>query len=63
MSYKTIDFKIQYVTNKCKPFRNRYNFRTAFVPGRVSFRPRIGNGCDPGQCGATKWQFIGTNDE
>ena len=41
----------------------RYDFRAAFVPGRVSFRPRIGKGCDPGHCGATKWQFIGTNDE
>jgi len=40
-----------------------YDFRAAFVPGRVSFRPRIGKGCDPGHCGATKWQFIGTNDE
>ena len=44
-------------------FTFRYDFRTAFVPGRVSFRPRIGDGCDPGKCGATKWQFIGTNDE
>ena len=44
-------------------FTFRYDFRTAFVPGCVSFRPRIGDGCDPGKCGATKWQFIGTNDK
>jgi len=40
-----------------------YDFRTAFVPGRVSFRPRMSHGCGFGKCGATKWQFIGTNDE
>ena len=43
---------------------SRYDFRTAFVPGRVSFRPRLSDGCGSGHwCGATKWQFIGTNDE
>jgi len=42
-----------------------YDFRNAFVPGRVSFRPRMSAGCgDAGYwCGASKWQFIGTNDE
>lgn len=42
-----------------------YDFRTAFVPGRVSFRARMGDGCGNNGfwCGATKWQFIGTNDE
>jgi len=42
-----------------------YDFRAGFVPARVSFRPRMTVGCgDTGYwCGATKWQFIGTNDE
>ena len=42
-----------------------YEFKTPFVPGRVSFRPRVSAGCgDTGfWCGATKWQFIGTNDD
>eukprot|EP00092_Neocalanus_flemingeri_P020164 GFUD01021831.1.p1 GENE.GFUD01021831.1~~GFUD01021831.1.p1 ORF type:complete len:257 (-),score=54.92 GFUD01021831.1:136-906(-) len=40
-----------------------YNFPNAFVPGRVSFRSRQGKGCDAGGCGATKYQFVGTNDD
>jgi len=42
-----------------------YNFPSAVLPGRVSFRPRHDKACgDHGYwCGATKWQFIGTNDE
>ena len=42
-----------------------YNFPSAVLPGRVSFRPRHSPECgDRGfWCGATKWQFIGTNDE
>ena len=43
----------------------RYDFRNAFVPARVSFRPRLSDGCGVSGywCGATKWQFIGSNDE
>jgi len=42
-----------------------YSFQTPFVPGRVSFKPRQGSACgDKGfWCGATEWQFIGTNDD
>ena len=42
-----------------------YDFKYAVLPGRVSFRPRHDKACgDRGfWCGATKWQFIGTNDE
>ena len=41
-----------------------YEFPTPFVPGRVSFRPRQSSGCGSGGywCGATKWQFIASND-
>ena len=41
-----------------------YEFKTPIVPGRVSFRPRHDDGCGATGywCGATKWQFIGTND-
>ena len=42
-----------------------YEFPTAFVPGRVSFRarPHSDSSCDKhGYCGATVWQFIATND-
>ena len=42
-----------------------YEFKTAFLPGRVSFRPGQNNnhcGNTGYWCGATKWQFIGTND-
>ena len=34
----------------------------AFVPARVSFKARTGSGCNAGKCGATKYQFIGSND-
>ena len=40
-----------------------YRFPAPFRPGQVSFRPRLGAGCDPGFCGATKYQFVGTNDQ
>jgi len=42
-----------------------YKFASPIVPGRVSFRPRHDSGCGSTGywCGATKWQFIGTNDE
>jgi len=42
-----------------------YDFKMGVLPGRVSFRPRNDKSCgDRGfWCGATKWQFIGTNDE
>ena len=42
-----------------------YEFKSAVLPGRVSFRPRHDSGCGATGywCGATKWQFIGTNDE
>ena len=42
-----------------------YEFKSAVLPGRVSFRPRQDTGCGAKGywCGATKWQFIGTNDE
>ena len=40
-----------------------YKFPQPFRPGQVSFRPRLGAGCDPGFCGATKYQFVGTNDD
>ena len=42
-----------------------YEFKSPIVPGRVSFRPWDGTGCGSTGywCGATKWQFIGTNDE
>ena len=42
-----------------------YEFKSAILPGRVSFRPRHDGGCgnEGFWCGATKWQFIGTNDE
>ena len=41
-----------------------YEFPTAFVPSRISFRPGLKPGCgDNGfWCGATKWQFIASND-
>ena len=39
-----------------------YEFAEAFIPGRVSFRPRW-SGCEKQHfCGATKWQLIATND-
>jgi len=39
-----------------------YEFAEAFIPGRVSFRPRWA-GCEKHHfCGATKWQLIATND-
>jgi len=42
-----------------------YEFKSPVLPGRVSFRPRHDTGCGNAGywCGATKWQFIGTNDE
>lgn len=42
-----------------------YEFKSPVLPGRVSFRPRHDTGCGAAGywCGATKWQFIGTNDE
>ena len=42
-----------------------YSFKAPFTPGRVSFRPRHDTGCGATGywCGATQWQFIGTNDE
>ena len=42
-----------------------YDFKSPIVPGRVSFRPRHDTACGNAGywCGATKWQFIGTNDE
>ena len=45
-------------------FARRYNFNAAFVPGRVSFLSRLDAGCkENGFCGATKWQFVATNDQ
>ena len=43
---------------------SRYEFKDAVLPGRVSFRPRHDSGCgvEGFWCGATKWQFIGSND-
>jgi len=39
-----------------------YEFKTAFIPQRVSFRS-ANPGCNTsGFCGATKYQFIGSND-
>jgi len=41
-----------------------YEFPTAFIPGRVSFRPCPVKDCVPEHhwAGARKWQFIATND-
>jgi len=40
-----------------------YDFKKAFIPRRVSFRAAYPGCNQPGFCGATKYQFIGTNDE
>jgi len=43
-----------------------YDFRHPILPGRISFRPRkdaCGDNNDGYWCGATKWQFIGSNDQ
>ena len=34
----------------------------AFIPARLSFKARLQSGCDPAGCGATKYQFIASND-
>merc|ERR1712059_74560 len=42
-----------------------YNFPKAFIPARVSFksRPPSNPGCSKANgCGASKYQFVGTND-
>lgn len=42
-----------------------YSFKAPFTPGRISFRPNQVSECGKNGywCGATKWQFIGSNDE
>ena len=41
----------------------KFPSKDAFYPARVSFKARVGSGChSPGYCGATKYQFIGSND-
>jgi len=39
-----------------------YEFKTAFIPRQVSFRSANPNCSAVGNCGATKYQFIGSND-
>ena len=36
--------------------------KDAFYPARVSFKARVGSGCNAGYCRATKYQFVGSND-